>query len=50
LAQEVDRLEARAVFVLASGSLARETDYVDRLRQMLGNRCRRFPSVRIRPG
>jgi maleylacetate reductase len=38
LAQEVDRLDARAVFILASGTLARETDYVDRLRQMLGNR------------
>jgi maleylacetate reductase len=38
LAQEVDRVEARAVFVLASGTLARSTDLVDRLRQMLGNR------------
>ena len=38
LAQEVDRVEARAVFVLASGTLARETDTVDRLRGMLGNR------------
>jgi len=38
LAQEVDRLEARAVFVLASGTLARTTDTVDRLRQVLGNR------------
>ena len=38
LAQEVDRAEARAVFVLASGTLARETDAVDRLRGMLGNR------------
>jgi maleylacetate reductase len=38
LAKEVDRLEARAVFVLASGTLARETDLVERLRQMLGNR------------
>jgi maleylacetate reductase len=38
LAGEVDRLEARAVFVLASGTLARETDLVERLRQMLGNR------------
>jgi maleylacetate reductase len=38
LAQEVDRLDARAVFVLASGTLARETDLVERLRQMLGNR------------
>ncbi len=38
LAKEVDRLDARAVFVLASGTLARETDLVDRLRLMLGNR------------
>jgi maleylacetate reductase len=38
LAQEVDRLEARAVFVLASGTLARETDLVERLRRVLGNR------------
>jgi maleylacetate reductase len=38
LAQEVDRLDARAVFILASGTLARETDLVDRLRRMLGNR------------
>jgi len=36
--QEVDRLEARAVFVLASGTVARTTDLVDRLRLMLGNR------------
>jgi maleylacetate reductase len=38
LAQEVDRLDARAVFVLASGTLARETDFVEQLRQILGNR------------
>ena len=38
LVPEVDRVEARAVFVLASGTLARETDTVDRLRGMLGNR------------
>jgi maleylacetate reductase len=38
LAQEVDQLDARAVFVLASGTLARETDLVERLQQMLGNR------------
>jgi maleylacetate reductase len=37
LAQEVDRLDARAVFVLASGTLARTTDTVDRLRRILGN-------------
>jgi len=38
LAQEVDRLDARAVFVLASGTLSRETKLVERLRQTLGNR------------
>jgi maleylacetate reductase len=38
LAQEVDRLDARAVFVLASGTLARTTDTIDRLREVLGNR------------
>jgi maleylacetate reductase len=38
LAPEVDRLESRAVFILASGTLARETDTVERLRGMLGNR------------
>ena len=37
LAQEVDRLDARAVFILASGTLTRETDTVDRLRGVLGN-------------
>jgi maleylacetate reductase len=38
VAQQVDRLNARAVFVLASGTLARETDLVERLRATLGNR------------
>src|SRR5271167_2699662 len=38
LAQQVDRLDARAVFVLASGTLTRETDLVERLRLILGNR------------
>jgi maleylacetate reductase len=38
LAQQVDRLDARAVFVLASGTLARTTNAVGRLRQVLGNR------------
>jgi maleylacetate reductase len=38
LAEEVDRLDARAVFILASGTLARTTDTPDRLRQVLGNR------------
>jgi maleylacetate reductase len=38
LVPEVDRVEARAVFILASGTLARETDTVDRLQGMLGNR------------
>ena len=38
LAEEVDELDARAVFILASGTLSRETDLVDQLRQALGNR------------
>ena len=39
LGAEVDRLEARAVYVLASGSLARDTDVVTGIRGVLGNRC-----------
>jgi maleylacetate reductase len=35
---EVERADAHAVFVLASGTLARETDLVDRLKIALGNR------------
>lgn len=38
VAQEVGRLDARAVFVIASGTLSRETDLVGRLRRALGNR------------
>jgi maleylacetate reductase len=38
LGSEVDRLEARAVFVLASGTLARETDTITKARDVLGNR------------
>ena len=38
LAAEVERLGARAVFVLASGTLARETDTLERVRAALGNR------------
>ncbi|MGA9865925.1 MAG: iron-containing alcohol dehydrogenase [Acetobacteraceae bacterium] len=38
LAGEVARLDARAVYVLASGTLARETDTLERLRTALGNR------------
>src|SRR5690348_4259995 len=38
LAAEVERLGARAVLVLASGTLARETDTLERLRAALGNR------------
>jgi maleylacetate reductase len=38
LAGEVDRLGARAVYVMASGTLNRETDVVDGVRRVLGNR------------
>jgi len=38
LAQEVERVGANAVYVLASGTLARQTDVLDRVRGALGNR------------
>jgi maleylacetate reductase len=38
LAEEMDRAGARAVFVLASGTLARQTDLLAQLRGALGNR------------
>lgn len=38
LAAEAERLDARAVYVLASGTLARETDTLEGLRRALGNR------------
>jgi maleylacetate reductase len=37
LTGEVDRLGARAVYVLASGTLNRETDVVETVRRVLGN-------------
>jgi maleylacetate reductase len=36
--EEVEKADAHAVFVLASGTLDRETDLVDRLKAALGNR------------
>ncbi len=38
LAEEVSRLDARAVYVMASGTLNRETDVVDTVRRVLGSR------------
>jgi maleylacetate reductase len=38
LAEEVERLDARAVYVMASGTLNRETDVVESVRRVLGNR------------
>jgi maleylacetate reductase len=38
LAEEVARLESRAVYVMASGTLNRETDVVESVRRVLGNR------------
>ncbi len=38
LAEEAARLEARAVYVLASATLVRETDTLERIRAALGNR------------
>jgi maleylacetate reductase len=38
LADEVGRLGSRAVYVMASGTLNRETDLVETVRRVLGNR------------
>src|SRR5579863_8389834 len=38
LAQEIERIGASAVYVLASGTLARQTDVIDSVRSVLGNR------------
>jgi len=38
LAQEIERIGANAVYVLASGTLARQTDVIDRVRDLLGNK------------
>jgi maleylacetate reductase len=38
LAEEVKRLDARAVYVMASGTLNRQTDVIDTVRRVLGNR------------
>src|SRR5271154_1650117 len=38
LADEVARLDARAVYVMASGTLNRETDVIETVRRVLGNR------------
>ncbi len=38
LADEVGRLECKAVYVMASGTLNRETDLVETVRRVLGNR------------
>lgn len=39
VATEAERLGARRVFVIASGTLCRETDEVERLKSALGTRC-----------
>ncbi|HYZ24757.1 MAG TPA: iron-containing alcohol dehydrogenase, partial [Rhodopila sp.] len=38
LADEIKRLDSRAVYVMASGTLTRETDVVETARRVLGNR------------
>ncbi len=38
LAQEVERIGANAIYVLASGTLARQTDVIEGVRAVLGNR------------
>ncbi|MBT5109731.1 MAG: iron-containing alcohol dehydrogenase, partial [Rhodospirillaceae bacterium] len=36
--READRLDARRIFVIASGTLSRTTDVIDQLRAVLGGR------------
>ena len=38
LAAEISRIDARAVYVMASGTLNRETDVIETVRRVLGNR------------
>jgi len=38
LAEEIGQLKAKAVYVMASGTLARETDLIETVRRVLGNR------------
>jgi len=47
LKEEVERADAHAVFLLASGTLSRETDMVEQIRAALGNR---FAGVHARIG
>ncbi len=53
LADEVGRLGARTVYVMASGTLTRETDVLDEVRRVLGNRfaglCSRIGAHTPRP-
>lgn len=41
LVEEAERLGARRVFVIASGTLCRETNEVDKLKEALGDHCAR---------
>lgn len=38
LAQEMERLNAQAIYVMASGTLTRQTDVIETVRRVLGNR------------
>ena len=39
IAAEARRLDARRVLLMVSGTLARDTDAIDKVRRALGNRC-----------
>ena len=39
VAEEVRRLDANRVFLMVSGTLARQTDEIDKVHRQLGNRC-----------
>ena len=47
LAEEVSRIDARAVYVMASGTLNRETDVIDRSPRAGQSPCRRLCEDRL---
>jgi len=53
LAQEIERTNVRAIYVLASGTLMRETDAIETVRRVLGNKlagiCARIGAHTLRP-
>ncbi len=49
VAEEARRLDAQRVFLMASGTLNRNTDEIEKVRRALGNRCVSTPWVPRNP-